>query len=79
MQPIHRMSDIEETPKQRSTEHHGVGQSGYTAGRRAGDPALEKDVEDRNAAYPKGAPEVPGELGEDDRFTGRGRAPWSER
>lgn len=60
----------------RSTESFGLGQSGYTAGRVAGDRALEEQLEDRNIAYPAGSDEAPNELGEDERFTGLGGRPW---
>lgn len=63
-------------PRQRSTEYGGVGQSGYTAGRREDDPSLEAELEVRNRSYPAGYqheadPSVP-DLGIDDRWTGRG-------
>jgi hypothetical protein len=57
-------------PKQRSTERHGVGQSGHAAGRE-GDPALDRNVEHRNPGHPKGQDE-PHDVGDDDRWTGRG-------
>lgn len=62
-------------PKQRSTESYGIGQSGYTAGRVQGDRSLEREIDVQNASYPDGADETPGELGVDDRFTGRGGRP----
>lgn len=69
-----------DSPKQRSTEHHGTGQSGYTSGRRAGDPSIEETIADRNASYPDESQDQPGELGgEDDRFTGRGGRRWAPK
>ena len=58
----------------RSTEHGGVGQSGYTAGRQDPDLALECELEAHNTTYPRGTDEelLLSELGTDDRFTGRG-------
>ena len=65
-------------PKQRSTERHGTGQSGYTGGRKTGDPSIEENIADRNASYPDEGDDKPGELGgEDDRFRGRGGRPWA--
>jgi hypothetical protein len=57
-----------------SIEYRGVGQSGYTAGRAEHDPALERDMQVRNAEYPRNADEeqLQHELDVDDRFTGRG-------
>ena len=54
----------------------GVGQSGYTAGRRAHDAALARELEADYVAYPRGSDEdlLKDELGTDDRFTGRGGA-----
>ena len=57
------------------TERYGVGQSGYTAGRVEDDPALDREVQTRNATYPKGTDDeeqLSHELATDDRFTGRG-------
>jgi hypothetical protein len=71
-----RYRAMTEKPKQRSTEYYGLGQSGYTAGRVAGDLALEEQLEDRNETYPKGA-DVPPDGGDDDRFTGRGGRRWA--
>jgi hypothetical protein len=51
-----------------SIEQHGVGQSGYTAGRRQ-DAALDRGVDTRHVEQ---GDEPPNELGTDDRFTGRG-------
>jgi hypothetical protein len=61
-------------PHQRSIDYHGVGQSGYTAGRHDHDPALELELHSRNATYPRGADDEQfrHELDTDDRFTGRG-------
>ena len=58
-----------------STEYRGVGQSGYTAGRAEHDNALERDMQARNATYPKDGEEeeqIAKDLDVDDRFTGRG-------
>ena len=57
-----------------SIEYRGVGQSGYTAGRREHDVALEREMQTRNATYPRNAEEeqLQHELDVDDRFTGRG-------
>lgn len=63
------------TSREDSTEYFGQGQSGYNAGRLAEDPSLEH--ENRNAGQPARADEHTGDLGTDDRFTGRGRAPWT--
>jgi hypothetical protein len=58
----------------RSTEHDGQGQSGYAAGRTAGDQALERELEPRNPAHPKGTDEDHAlEKGDDERFRGSGR------
>jgi hypothetical protein len=59
----------------RSTEYGGVGQSGYNAGRREHDNALEREEQVRNATYPRNADEqdeLRKELDTDDRWTGRG-------
>jgi len=63
-----------DTARQRSTEHGGLGQSGYTAGRPDADPALALELEAEYVTYPRGADEdqLQHELGTDDRFTGRG-------
>ena len=60
----------------RATEHYGLGQSGYTAGRREPDLALELQLQPRNAGYPRPMPDDPlrDELDTDDRFVGRGGA-----
>jgi len=55
--------------RQASVERGGLGQSGYTAGRREGDVALEDTVDTRHVAPPGSATDG---LGTDDRFTGRG-------
>jgi hypothetical protein len=62
--------------QRRSTEYYGLGQSGYTAGRREGDLALERYIEARNRAYPRGLDEHVLEHGDDERWIGRGGAPW---
>lgn len=60
-------------PRPRTIDYPGVGQSGYTAGRREHDRALERDVRTHNTAYPKNADEdLAHELETDDRWTGRG-------
>jgi hypothetical protein len=60
----------------RSTEYYGQGQSGYTAGRTAGDPAL--GIEGLNSAYPKGTDfEDVLEEGNDERWVGAGNVPWA--
>jgi len=59
-----------EAPKQVSTEYNGLGQSGYTAGRRQGDPSL--GLEDRYRGYPKGEDAQLLEREDDDRFIGCG-------
>jgi hypothetical protein len=59
----------------RLPEYRGLGQSGYTAGRHLPDPALELQLQARNAAYPHARGEdeqLAGELETDDRWTGRG-------
>jgi hypothetical protein len=57
-----------------SAERGGLGQSGYTAGRREGDVALDAAIDTQYAAPPGSGS---GGLGLDDRFTGRG-GPVSE-
>ena len=54
---------------QKSTEHHGTGQSGYTAGR-TDDPAIEREVQTRPVVGPKRTDEQ--DVGDDDRFHGKG-------
>jgi hypothetical protein len=61
-----------------STESHGLGQSGYTAGRRSEDLSLVTEIEATNIAYPRGLDEHILELGDDDRWTGRGGLPWDD-
>nr|HEX4314296.1 hypothetical protein [Kofleriaceae bacterium] len=56
---------------QKSTEHGGMGQSGYTAGRKGKDPAVEKDVQVHNVEAPDDEHHDT-EPATDDRFTGRG-------
>jgi hypothetical protein len=58
-----------------STEYRGVGQSGYTSGRGEHDLALERDMQARNACYPKDGEEeeqIARDLEVDDRWSGRG-------
>jgi len=52
----------------------GIGQSGYTAGRREHDPALDRELQSRNTVPPRGVDDesLVEELGTDDRWTGRG-------
>lgn len=61
-----------EQPKQRSIEYYGLGQSGYTAGRVDGDPAIGIDV--CHLAYRNETDEHAADI-DDDRFTGRGSVP----
>ena len=61
--------NLSQPRKQVSVERGGLGQSGYTAGRREGDLALD-DVVDTRYVGPPGS-NADG-LGLDDRFTGRG-------
>jgi hypothetical protein len=61
----------------RSTESYGLGQSGYTAGRRECDPALERYVEVRNRGYPRGLDEHVLGQGDDERWIGRGGSQWA--
>ena len=58
----------------KSIEYRGVGQSGYTAGRGEHDPALEREMQTRNALYPRNEEEdlLQRQLDTDDRFYGRG-------
>ena len=65
-----------DSPQRRSTESYGLGQSGYTAGRREGDPALERYIEARNRAYPRGLDEHVLAEGDDERWIGLGGSPW---
>ena len=55
--------------RQVTIERGGLGQSGYTAGRREGDVSLEDAVDTRHVAPPGSGADG---LGTDDRFTGRG-------
>jgi hypothetical protein len=62
-------------PKQRSTESHGLGQSGYTAGRHRDDEALQHELATDHVAVPASSDEdeqVRADLATDNRFTGRG-------
>lgn len=66
--------------RRESTEYFGQGQSGYTAGRVAGDPSL--GLEGRNPSLPDEDSDVEAYLAEndhidDDRFTGRGSRQWA--
>jgi hypothetical protein len=60
----------------RSTERYGVGQSGCLAGHREDEPMLERTIEARNRAYPKGLDEHVLEWGDDERWTGCGGGQW---
>ncbi|MDB4961964.1 MAG: hypothetical protein JWP01_1963 [Myxococcales bacterium] len=61
----------------RSTESYGLGQSGYTAGRREGDPALDRTVDARNCGASPLIEERLHDLWEDDeRWLGRGCLLW---
>jgi hypothetical protein len=55
-------------------EYYGVGQSGYAAGRGERDPALARELQTRNASYPRDAEGEPSvqDPETDDRWTGRG-------
>jgi hypothetical protein len=55
--------------RQVSIERSGLGQSGYTSGRREGDVALEDAIDTRHVVPPGSGTDG---LGTDDRFTGRG-------
>jgi hypothetical protein len=59
--------------RQRSTDHGGIGQSGYTAGR-VRDVALEREIHTQKVAVAYGEFDeeeaLKGELGTDDRFRG---------
>jgi hypothetical protein len=61
--------NLSQPRKQVSIEHGGLGQSGYTAGRKEGDAALDDVLDTRYAAPPGSGSDG---LGLDDRFTGRG-------
>jgi hypothetical protein len=71
-QPI----DGRDLQKQRSTERYGLGQSGYTAGRREADRALERNIEARNRGYPRRYEERMLDLGDDERWIGGGGSQW---
>jgi hypothetical protein len=75
MHARHRMTD-RRSPR-RSTESYGLGQSGYTAGRHAFDPALEATIEIRQRRYPRSFDDLAVRDGDDERWTGRGGVPWS--
>jgi hypothetical protein len=62
---MHRISAMQ--PKHPPTKDHGQGQSGYAAGRVAGDPAL--DLEGRTSRDPNDTDERTPDRGD----TGRGR------
>jgi hypothetical protein len=64
-----RSQNLAAPPRQVSVERGGLGQSGYTAGRREGDTALEHAVDTRLIPPPGSGSDG---LGTDDRFTGRG-------
>jgi hypothetical protein len=69
-------------PKQRSTESHGLGQSGYTAGREHADEALQNELVAEHVAPHAPLDEDEGvraDLATDNRFTGRGGELTSER
>lgn len=61
--------NLSQPRKQVSTERGGLGQSGYTAGRKEGDVALDDVLDTRYVAPPGSGSDG---LGLDDRFTGRG-------
>ncbi len=63
--------------RKQSIENFGLGQSGYTAGRVAGDPALERELEGRNLADPNDTEDQADDRGDDERFTGRGGPRWA--
>ena len=66
--------------KPRSTEYGGLGQSGYTAGRRLPDPALEREMETQSAPLRRNDPEdsLVGEIATDERWTGKRSADRSD-
>jgi len=72
----HAHDPIMATQNQRSTESYGLGQSGYTAGRRDADPALARTIEVRNRSYPARCDEHMLELGDDERWLGGGGSRW---
>ena len=58
---------------QRSTEHFGVGQSGYTAGRTRPDPSLDLEIQTRHTRFPHGDDALfDHELETEERWVGRG-------
>ena len=61
--------NLSQPRKQVSVERGGLGQSGYTAGRKEGDVALDDVLDTRHVAPPGSNSDG---LGLDDRFTGRG-------
>jgi hypothetical protein len=61
--------NLSQPRKQVSVERGGLGQSGYTAGRKEGDVALDDAIDTRYVAPPGSDSDG---LGLDDRFTGRG-------
>lgn len=61
--------NLSQPRKQVSIERGGLGQSGYTAGRKEGDVALDDAIDTRFVAPPDSASDG---MGLDDRFTGRG-------
>jgi hypothetical protein len=61
--------NLSQPRKQVSVERGGLGQSGYTAGRREGDVSLDDAIDTRYVAPPGSSSDG---LGLDDRFTGRG-------
>jgi hypothetical protein len=61
--------NLSQPRKQVSIERGGLGQSGYTAGRKEGDTALDDVIDTRQLAPPGSGSDG---LGVDDRFTGRG-------
>jgi hypothetical protein len=64
-----------ESPKDRgrSTENFGQGQSGYTAGRVAGDKSLQHEARNQRAAKSSDQKTL---QGTDERFEGAGGLPW---
>ena len=63
------LENLSQPRKQVSIERSGLGQSGYTAGRKEGDVALDDVIDTRYVAPPGSGADG---LGLDDRFTGRG-------
>ncbi len=56
-------------------DYDRLGQSGYTAGRRLPDPALERELQVHYIGYPRGVDDeavMKNDLGTDERWTGRG-------